>query len=158
MVNKVTLIGRLGKDPVLKHFSNDNAIAEFSVATDESYKNKEGQKVEQTEWHNVKIPTKKQAEIAEKYLKKGALVYVEGKIRTRSYDDKDGNKKYITEIICDNFRMLDSKKDSSGGGNYDGGGGSSYSNSNNQSSNNNQSSRNEEVAANHPAADDDLPF
>ena len=156
MVNKVTLIGRLGKDPVLKHFSNDNAIAEFSVATDESYKNKEGQKVEQTEWHNVKIPTKKQAEIAEKYLKKGALVYVEGKIRTRSYDDKDGNKKYITEIICDNFRMLDSKRDSSGGGNYDGGG-SSYSN-NNQSSNSNQSSRNEEVAANHPAADDDLPF
>ena len=156
MVNKVTLIGRLGKDPVLKHFSNDNAIAEFSVATDESYKNKEGQKVEQTEWHNVKIPTKKQAEIAEKYLKKGALVYVEGKIRTRSYDDKDGNKKYITEIICDNFRMLDSKRDSGGGSNYDGGG-SSYSN-NNQSSNSNQSSRNEEVAANHPAADDDLPF
>ena len=157
MVNKVTLIGRLGKDPVLKHFSNDNAIAEFSVATDESYKNKEGQKVEQTEWHNVKIPTKKQAEIAEKYLKKGALVYVEGKIRTRSYDDKDGNKKYVTEIICDNFRMLDSKRDSSGGGNYDNGGGSSYSN-NNQSSNTSQSSRNEEVAANHPAADDDLPF
>ena len=152
MVNKVTLIGRLGKDPVLKHFSNDNAIAEFSVATDESYKNKEGQKVEQTEWHNVKIPTKKQAEIAEKYLKKGSLVYVEGRIRTRSYDDKDGNKKYITEIICDTFRMLDSKKDSGGGGNYDNGGGSSY------STNNNQSTRNQDVPANTSAADDDLPF
>ena len=153
MVNKVTLIGRLGKDPVLKHFSNDNAIAEFSVATDESYKNKEGQKVEQTEWHNVKIPTKKQAEIAEKYLRKGGLVYIEGKIRTRSYDDKDGNKKYVTEIIADNFRMLDSKKDSSGGSNYDNGGGSSYSN------NNNQSSRSQEEApANHQGADDDLPF
>jgi single-strand DNA-binding protein len=153
MVNKVTLIGRLGKDPVLKHFSNDNAIAEFSVATDESYKNKEGQKVEQTEWHNVKIPTKKLAEIAEKYLKKGSLVYIEGKIRTRSYDDKEGNKKYITEIICENFKMLDSKKDSGGGGNYDNGGGSSYSN-NNQSSN----TRHEEAPANTAAADDDLPF
>ena len=152
MVNKVTLIGRLGKDPVLKHFSNDNAIAEFSVATDESYKNKEGQKVEQTEWHNVKIPTKKQAEIAEKYLKKGSLVYVEGKIRTRSYDDKDGNKKYVTEIICETFRMLDGKKDSGGGGNYDNGGGSSY------STNNNQSTRNQEAPANTSAADDDLPF
>lgn len=155
MVNKVTLIGRLGKDPVLKHFSNDNAIAEFSVATDESYKNKEGQKVEQTEWHNVKIPTKKQAEIAEKYLKKGMLVYVEGKIRTRSYDDKDGNKKYVTEIICENFRMLDSKKDSGGGGNYDNGGGSSYSNSNNNSQSSNQQ---QEVHSNNPAAEDDLPF
>ena len=154
MVNKVTLIGRLGKDPVLKHFSNDNAIAEFSVATDESYKNKEGQKVEQTEWHNVKIPTKKQAEIAEKYLKKGMLVYVEGKIRTRSYDDKDGNKRYVTEIICENFRMLDGKKDSSGGGNYDNGGGSSYSNSNNNS----QASNQQEVHSNNSAADDDLPF
>ena len=154
MVNKVTLIGRLGKDPVLKHFSNDNAIAEFSVATDESYKNKEGQKVEQTEWHNVKIPTKKQAEIAEKYLKKGSLVYVEGRIRTRSYDDKDGNKKYVTEIICENFRMLDSKRDSSGGGgNYDNGGGSSYS-----TTNNNQSTRNQEAPANTSGADDDLPF
>ena len=148
MVNKVTLIGRLGKDPVLKHFSNDNAIAEFSIATDESYKNKEGQKVEQTEWHNIKIPTKKQAEIAEKYLKKGGLVYIEGKIRTRSYDDKDGNKKYITEIIADNFRMLDGKRDSGGSSE---GGGSSYSNSNAQVSQ-------QESRSNNSAADDDLPF
>jgi single-strand DNA-binding protein len=153
MVNKVTLIGRLGKDPVLKHFSNDNAIAEFSIATDESYKNKEGQKVEQTEWHNIKIPTKKQAEIAEKYLRKGGLVYIEGKIRTRSYDDKDGNKKYITEIICDNFRMLDGKRDSSGGGNDEGR--SSYSNSN---SNSNTQPQHEESRASNSAADDDLPF
>ena len=155
MVNKVTLIGRLGKDPVLKHFSNDNAIAEFSVATDESYKNKEGQKVEQTEWHNVKVPTKKQAEIAEKYLRKGALVYIEGKIRTRSYDDKDGNKKYVTEIICDNFRMLDSKRDSNGGGNNDGGG-SSYSNSNSNS--NSQPQHEESRSNNNTATEDDLPF
>jgi single-strand DNA-binding protein len=145
MVNKVLLIGRLGKDPVLKTFSNDNAIAEFSIATDESYKNREGQKVEQTEWHNIKIPTKKQAEIAEKYLKKGMLVFVEGRIRTRSYDDKDGNKRYVTEIIADTFRMLESKKD----GSYSGG------NENYQASSSNTPSENRESA---PQVDDDLPF
>jgi len=145
MVNKVTLIGRLGKDPVLKTFSNDNAIAEFSLATDESYKNKEGQKVDQTEWHNIKIPTKRQAEIAEKYLKKGMLLYVEGRIRTRSYDDKDGNKRYVTEIIADNFRMLESKRD---GGGYSGGSSDSYSQSGNVSMPESQA----------PAMDDDLPF
>lgn len=145
MVNKVVLIGRLGKDPVLKSFSNDNAIAEFSIATDESYKNREGQKVEQTEWHNIKVPTKKQAEIAEKYLKKGMLVYVEGRIRTRSYDDKDGNKRYITEIIADNFRMLESKKD----GSYSGG------NESYQPTSSNAPSENRDSA---PQVDDDLPF
>ena len=151
MVNKVILVGRLGKDPVLKHFSNDNAIAEFSLATDDSYKNREGQKVEQTDWHNIKIPTKKQAEIAEKYLKKGSLVFIEGKIKTRSYDDKDGNKKYVTEIIAETFRMLDSKRDAGGdGGNY-GGGGSSYSQQSNQGPTN-------ESPANAQTVEDDLPF
>ncbi|HWB64627.1 MAG TPA: single-stranded DNA-binding protein [Chitinophagales bacterium] len=121
MVNKVFLIGRLGKDPVIKHFSNDNAIAEFSLATNESYRNKEGQIVDVTDWHNIKIPTKRQAEIAEKYLKKGSQVFIEGKIRTRSYDDKDGNKRYVTEIIVDQFRMLDGKREGGGqdsGGSY----------------------------------------
>jgi single-strand DNA-binding protein len=151
MVNKVILVGRLGKDPVLKHFSNDNAIAEFSIATDDSYKNREGQKVEQTDWHNIKIPTKKQAEIAEKYLKKGSLVFIEGKIKTRSYDDKDGNKKYVTEIIAETFRMLDSKRDSGGdGGNY-GSGGQSYSQQSNQTVSN-------ESPANTQTVEDDLPF
>lgn len=145
MVNKVFLIGRLGKDPVIKHFSNDNAIAEFTLATDDSYKDKQGNKVEQTDWHNIKIPTRKLAEVAEKYLKKGSLLHVEGKIKTRSYDDKDGNKKYITEIVADTFKMLDSKKDS-------GGGGSNYS----SSSSNSQVS--EQAPANTSAADDDLPF
>ena len=149
MVNKVTLIGRLGKDPVIKHFSNDNAIAEFSLATDESYKNKEGQKVEQTEWHNIKIPTKGLAGIAEKYLKKGSLLYVEGKIRTRNYDDKDGNKKYITEIICESFKMLDGtgKKNSGDNEQHQ----ESYSQS--QSSGNGNGSQ-----SNSNADSDDLPF
>ena len=147
MVNRVTLIGRLGKDPVIKHFSNDNAIAEFSLATDESYKNKEGQKVEQTEWHNIKIPTKGLAGIAEKYLKKGSLLYVEGKIRTRNYDDKDGNKKYITEIICESFKMLDGTGKKNSGDNE-------HQESHSQS----QSSGNSGSQANNQNVDDDLPF
>ncbi len=115
MVNKVFLIGRLGKDPVIKHFSNDNAIAEATLATDDSYKDKQGNKVEQTDWHNLKFPYRSQAQIVEKYLKKGSLLHVEGKIKTRSYDDKDGNKRYITEIVVENFKMLGGKGESGGG-------------------------------------------
>ncbi len=144
MVNKVFLIGRLGKDPVVKHFDNGGAIAEFTVATDDSYRDKQGNKVEQTDWHNVKIPTPKLAEVAEKYLKKGSLVHIEGKIKTRSYDDKDGNKRYITEVVCESFKMLDSKKESAGGG-------GNYSSSSTSSSN-------QETPATTSAADDDLPF
>lgn len=113
MLNKVLLIGNLGKDPVVKHFSNDNAIAEFPLATNETYKDREGNLVKQTEWHNIKIPTKRQAEIAEKYLRKGSMVFVEGKIKTRTYDDKDGNKRYVTEIIAETFRMMDKRPDGS---------------------------------------------
>ncbi|MFN8287204.1 MAG: single-stranded DNA-binding protein [Chitinophagales bacterium] len=149
MVNKVFLIGRLGKDPVIKHFQNDSAIAEFSLATTESYKDREGKWNEITDWHNIKLPNKFMAERAEKYLKKGSSVYVEGKIRTRSYDDKDGNKRYVTEIIAETFRMLDKKGDgsSSSGGGYEGGGSSSYS-----------SPVNDQVSSGGGQADDDLPF
>jgi single-strand DNA-binding protein len=144
MVNKVFLIGRLGKDPVIKHFENGGAIAEFTLATDDSYKDKQGNKVEQTDWHNIKITFPKLAEVAEKYLKKGSLVHIEGKIKTRSYDDKDGNKRYITEVVVEGFKMLDGKKDSgSGGGNYSAPANSSVS---------------EETRATTSAPDDDLPF
>jgi single-strand DNA-binding protein len=148
MVNKVFLIGRLGKDPVIKHFSNDNAIAEFSLATNESYRNKEGQMVDVTDWHNIKIPFKRQAEIAEKYLKKGSLLCVEGKIRTSTYDDKDGNKRYKTEIICEQFRMLDGKRSSESGE----GGGSSY------SAPAAQTTQRDESPASTSPVEDDLPF
>lgn len=111
MVNKVFLVGRLGKNPVIKKFQNDNAIAEVPLATDETYRDKQGNKVEQTEWHNLKFPFRSQAEIVEKYLRKGSMIFVEGKIKTRSYEDKDNQKRYITEIIVENFRMLDSKRD-----------------------------------------------
>ena len=104
MVNKAILVGRLGKDPEAFTFDNGNKKASFSLATNRSYK-KDGQKVEETEWHNVTI-WGKSADIAEKYLKKGSLIYLEGEIKTRSYDDKDGNKRYITEINCYNFTML----------------------------------------------------
>lgn len=116
MINKVFLIGRLGKDPVIKHFDNGGAIAEFTVATDDSYKDKQGNKVEQTDWHNVKVNSPKLAEVAEKYLRKGSLVHIEGKIKTRSYDDKDGNKRYVTEVVVESFKMLDKKDANSTGG------------------------------------------
>lgn len=110
MINKAILIGRLGKDPVIKHFQNDSAIAELSVATTESYKDREGKWNEVTDWHNVKLPNKFMAERAEKYLKKGSTIYIEGKIKTRSYDDKDGVKRYVTEIVAEGFRLLDKKE------------------------------------------------
>ena len=115
MVNRVQLLGRLGKDPVVKHFSENNAIAEFSLATTESYKDKEGKWVEVTDWHNIKIPFKNMAERAEKFLKKGSLVFIEGKIKTRSYE-KDGATRYITEIVVENLRMLDKKDSNTGTG------------------------------------------
>lgn len=146
MVNKVTLLGRLGKDPVLKHFSENNVIAEFSLATTENYKDKEGKWVEVTDWHNIKLPFKWMAESAEKYLKKGSLVYIEGKIKTRSYDDKDGNKKYITEIVAENLRRLDKKEGSASGGSDQG---SSYAPQQEYSQSESKSA---------PNIDDDLPF
>lgn len=151
MVNKVFLIGRLGKDPVVKHFQNDNAIAEFSLATTESYKDKEGKWNDITDWHNIKLPNKFMAERAEKQLKKGNLVHVEGKLRTRSYDDKDGNKRYVTEVIVEQFRKLE-KNENAGGGN-DGGG---YSSSNSQSSYSDAPATTYNSSS--APADDDLPF
>ncbi len=111
-VNKVILIGNLGKDPEVTTFENGVKKAAFSLATTESYKNREGQKVEQTEWHNV-VLWRGLAEVAQTYLQKGNQVYIEGRIRTRSYDDKDGNKRYITEILADNMTMLGGRRDES---------------------------------------------
>ena len=143
MVNKVFLIGRLGKDPVVKHFDNGGAIAEFTLATNESYKDKDGNWKDITDWHNIKINNRFAVERAEKNLKKGSQIFVEGKLRTREYDDKDGIKRRVTEIIVDTFRMLDRKDSSGEGSTYT----PSYSNSNSN-----------EDAPSAPAADDDLPF
>ena len=110
-VNKVILVGNLGKDPEVKYLDSGVAVANFSLATTESYKNKEGERVSQTEWHNI-VLWRGLAEVAEKYLKKGSSVYIEGKIKTRKWDDKDGKTRYNTEILADNMTMLGSKRDS----------------------------------------------
>lgn len=116
MLNRVTLIGRLGKDPEVRRLESGAAVAKFSLATSESYKDKDGNKQETTEWHNV-VVWRSQAEIAEKFLKKGMLIYVEGKLTYREYTDKDNVKKYFTEIVASNFQMLE-RKEGGGGGSY----------------------------------------
>lgn len=109
-VNKVILIGNLGKDPEVRHLENSVAVANFPLATTEVYKDRSGQKQSQTEWHNI-VLWRGLAEIAEKYLKKGNQVYIEGKLRTRNWNDKDGNTRYTTEVVADNMTMLGGKKD-----------------------------------------------
>ncbi|SRR5260221_428569 len=121
-INKVILVGRLGKDPEVKATPNGNTVAKFSLATDERYTDREGNKQERTEWHNV-VAWGKLGEICGQYLRKGKLVYIEGKIRTDSWEDKETKvKRYRTEIIADTMQMLDRKGDEEGGGSYSGGG------------------------------------
>jgi len=111
-VNKVILIGNLGKDPEIRHLDNGRAVANFSLATSENYKNREGEKVTTTEWHNIVLWTPL-AEIAEKYLNKGNQIYLEGKLTNRSYEDKEGNRKYITEVVGQNLTMLGGRANAS---------------------------------------------
>ena len=113
-LNKVMLIGNLGKDPELRYTPSGVAVATFSVATNESWKDQDGNTQERTEWHNI-VAWRKLAEICGEYLKKGKKVYIEGRIQTRSYDDKNtGAKKYITEIVADNLIMLDGGRGATG--------------------------------------------
>lgn len=119
-VNKVILVGRLGKDPEIRSLPSGTSVTKFSLATDERFTDKNGEKQERTEWHNV-VAWGKLAEICGQYLRKGKLVYIEGAIRTDSWDDKEtGVKKYRTEIIAKEMTMLDKKGDDEGGG-YSGG-------------------------------------
>jgi single-strand DNA-binding protein len=104
-VNKVILVGNLGKDPEVRSIEGGAKVATFSLATNEVFRGKDGNKVEQTEWHNI-VVWRGLAELAEKYLRKGSQIYLEGRIKSRSWDDKEGNKKYITEIIGDNMTFL----------------------------------------------------
>ena len=113
-VNKVILVGNLGKDPEVRYLDNGVAVANFSLATTENYKNKAGERVSQTEWHNI-VLWRGLAEVAEKYLKKGASVYIEGKIKTRKWEDKEGNTRYNTEILADNMTMLGGKQSQESG-------------------------------------------
>ena len=108
--NSVRLIGNLGMNPEVKEIGKDKKLAKFSIATREVYKNEQGEKVSDTQWHNV-IAWGSQAKIAEKYLKKGHEIAIEGKLTSRSYSDKDGVKRYITEIVVNEILMIGSKKD-----------------------------------------------
>ena len=112
-VNKVILIGNLGKDPELRYTSSGVAVASFTLATNESWKDQDGTMQERTQWHNI-VAWRKLAEICGEYLKKGGKIYIEGKLQYRSYDDKNGVKRYVTEIVLDEMLMLD-RKDSTQG-------------------------------------------
>ena len=145
MINKVILLGNVGKDPEVKYFDNESSVANFSLATSETYTNKNGEKVTNTEWHNIQA-WRGLAKVVEKYVRKGDLIYIEGRIKTRSYDDKDGNKKYITEILADEMKMLGSR------GNKDNVG---Y---NSTSSNSISSSVQDNISVDSGNDIDDLPF
>lgn len=110
-VNKVILVGNLGKDPELKYLEGNIARANFSIATSEFHKDKNGNKIEQTEWHNI-VVWRSMAESAEKLLKKGTQIYLEGKLQTRQWIDKDGNKRNITEVVGESFLVLQRKENS----------------------------------------------
>lgn len=147
-VNKVILIGRLGKDPEVRNLDNGAVVANFSIATSESYKDRTtGEKKEITEWHNI-VLWRGLAEISQKYLKKGDMVYIEGKLRTRSWE-KEGVTRYTTEVVADNMTML-SPKSGGGGGGY-GGGGSEYSSPE-------RTAENVRANASADTSTDDLPF
>lgn len=109
-INKAIIIGNLGKDPDVRYLENGTAVANFSVATSETYKDKNGEKVTNTEWHRVTL-WRGLAEVAEKYLKKGSQVYICGKLKTRSWEDKNGETRYTTEIIGDELTMLGGRDD-----------------------------------------------
>lgn len=119
-VNKAILVGNLGKDPELRYTPSGTAVCTFSLATTERFKNKQGEQQEKTEWHNI-VVWAGLAEICGKYLTKGKQIYIEGRIQNRSYDDRDGNKRYISEIVANEMQMLSRAGDqggSSGGGGY----------------------------------------
>lgn len=152
-INKVILVGNLGKDPEVRTIANGALVASFSVATSETFTNKDGQKVDKTEWHNI-VLWRGLAQIAEKYLKKGNKVYIEGKLRYRQYDDKDGNKRYITEVEGTELMLLDKPATTGGGGgNFQSNTNSSY---NEPAPQNNYGGGN--MNSNDSDIPDDLPF
>ncbi|MCF8276307.1 MAG: single-stranded DNA-binding protein [Flavobacteriales bacterium] len=145
-VNKVILVGNLGSDPETRTIESGAKVANFSIATTERFKDKNGNAVDRTEWHNI-VMWRGLAEIAEKYLKKGSQVFIEGKLRTRSWDDQNGNKRYTTEVLADNMTMLGGPAGSSSG--------SAQSSSPSQPQ---QNQVNEPHASSLDDIDDDLPF
>lgn len=148
-VNKVILLGNLGSDPDLKYTQGQKAVCNFSLATNEVWKDKNGQRQEKTEWHRI-VVWGTQAENCQKYLSKGRSVYIEGRLQTRSWDDKDGNKKYTTEIVTDHVVFLAAGKDSGRQNSSDHAARGSQSGS--------QSPADESASAGSTYAEDDIPF
>lgn len=148
-VNKVILVGRLGKDPEVRYLDNNRAVANFSIATSENYKDREGNKQELTEWHDIEV-WGELAKVVERYLKKGNMVYVEGKIRTNRWKDNEGNDRQTKRIRCENMTML-------GGGGNSGGSGDSSSQEREYNDNSNQSTASNTAPINDDPAGD-LPF
>ncbi len=155
-LNKVMLIGNLGKDPEIMHFDNGGSLVKFPIATSESYTNRDGQRVTNTEWHNIVINVKGLVEVAHKYLKKGHKVYLEGRIKTRKWQDQSGNDRYSTEIQVNQMTMLTSRAESEGLANDAQG---NYANTEpaNSISSTPQSAP-AEAAGNNAQETDDLPF
>jgi single-strand DNA-binding protein len=165
-VNKVILIGNLGKDPEMKSFPNGDAFCNLTLATSESWNDKQtGEKKERTEWHNL-VFTRKLAEIAGQYLKKGSKIYVEGSLRTRKWQDKDGHDRYTTEIQVNDMQMLDGRGGGSAPGGDEYGGSSGYSGASSNSRSGSAAPRTSAPARPAPATeqggggfeDDDIPF
>lgn len=149
-VNKVILLGNVGKDPEIKFAATGNAVASFSIATSERFKDKNGEWTDRTEWHNL-VAFGKLAEIIRDYVKKGSKLYVEGSLRTQSWDDKaSGQKRYKTEIVLNDISLL------SGRGEGEGGGGGSYSRG--SSSSYDQRSSSDDLVQSTEITDDDIPF
>ncbi len=123
-VNKVILVGRLGRDPETRYTGGGQAVANFSIATDETYKDRNGERQKRTEWHKI-VVWGKQAEIAQQYLKKGSLLFLEGRIQSREWQDKEGQKRTSFEIVASNFRMLGGRGDAAAAGAGAGAGGGS---------------------------------
>ena len=151
-VNKVILVGRLGQDPDVRYMPNETAVCNFSLATSSSYKDKTGEKVDQTEWHRI-VMFGKVAEIAKEYSRKGSQVFIEGRLQTRKWQTKEGQDRYTTEVVAASMQMLGSKDASSGGGESSG----EFDQQQNKSSN-------ESTKAPSPAVEsfdqleDDIPF
>lgn len=152
MINKVTLIGNLGKDPEVRHFENGGSVARITVATNESYRDKDGNWQTQTEWHNV-VAWRVLADRAEKDLKKGSLVYIEGKLKSRSYKDNAGVDKYVTEVEALTIKSLEKRERSEGGYNS-----VPLPNSPNEYSNSNSGSSTAPSSEPFSGGGDDLPF
>lgn len=159
-VNKVILVGNLGRDPEVRYTPNGDAVANYSIATTETWKDKNGMRQEKTEWHNV-VMYRRLAEIAGEYLKKGSQVYIEGRLQTRKWQDKQGNDRYTTEIVADHMQML-GQRDGGGASDRRGGSRQDYHPAPSKGEGREQEPRQEPKppgpAANFDDMDDDIPF